>query len=231
MKSKNSFLGLSLCGLLFVILGIILFCIQKGDAVLILVACLDLLLGVSLLASSAIPKKDDKQNETQQDPSPAVSAGSEFQPDASVEAAPAEDYFADDLSDDLDDDLDLMSDPSQLAAREGELRAAAKRAAEEATRAKKAATYAVQEAKQAEKDLQDAEDELANLDPASQRAAMRRIDMLAQVAAEKSEIAVSEARKAKLAIRNAREAAELHSMAMDAAAAALGGDDEFAEFD
>jgi len=60
---------------------------------------------------------------------------------------------------------------------------------------------------------------------------MRQIDMLAQRAAEKSEIAVNQAKRAKLAIRNAREAAELHSMAMDAAASALSAEDEFAEFD
>lgn len=223
MKKNNSSIGLSLCGLLFIIFGIVLFCIQKGDAVLILVGALDLLLGVSLLAGSAITRKEEKKVAEQWDQIPVSEAPA---PAPAEEQPSREDYF----EDDMDNEPEMPTNPAELAAREGELRAAARRAADEATRAKKIATQAVQEAKQAEEELERAEQQLAELAPADQRAAMRRIDMLAQVAAEKSEIAVSEARKAKLAIRNAREAAELHSMAMDAAAAAMGGDDEFADF-
>lgn len=108
-----------------------------------------------------------------------------------------------------------------LTAREIELRATAKRAAEEATRLKKSATAAALAAKHAEEELSRAEKRLPTLNPAEQRGAMRDIDRLSQIAMEKSEAAVSEARKAKIAIRNAKSAAEEHNRAMDAAAAAM----------
>ena len=223
MKNKTLSIGAIACGLVFIILGTALFIIQNGDAIVMIIAGLDLLFGITLVVGSLIRKNDADDSSADEQENYFDDYPSYDQPSAS---------YSDDYQDDGEDDnySAAQIDPAELAAREGELRIAAKRAAEEATRAKKTATAAVHEAKRAEEELQAAEEELAYLDPASQRAAMRRIDMLAQTAAEKSEIAVNEARKAKLAIRSAREAAELHSKAMDAAAAALSGVDEFSDF-
>lgn len=232
-KSGNMFV-FGIIGLIFIVFGIILFSSAQGTTITTIVAVVDCLFGIALIMGALTTGKNDEaeEDEAEQD--------SFAQPEAQEaparnrlyvsQTAPRKDYFSD-FGDDLDLEDDTPSDPMDLAAREGELRIAAKRAADEATRAKKTATAAVQEAKQAEERLRRAEEALARLEPAEQRAAMRKIDMLAQDAAEKSEIAVNEAKRAKLAIRNAREAAELHSAAMDAAAAALSVDDEFAEFD
>jgi|GEM_PF-1990098 len=233
MAKKKISIGTLIFGLLFIALGVFLMLKQKDSPPVILISGLDILFGVTLICGSLLGKYSGgkkAENDYFADTAPAAQPVGEPELTEAVsdtaESSDEDDYFEDDILPEAPQDLD----PAQLAAREGELRIAAQRAAEEANRAKKAATLAVQEAKQAEDELTRAEDELAQLDPAEQRAAMRRIDMLAQTAAEKSEIAVNEAKRAKLAIRSAREAAELHSMAMDAAAAALSGEDEFADF-
>jgi len=236
MEKKKISVFTLVFGLAFIALGVFLLLSQTGSPIIMLVSGLDILFGIALIGGSALgkfTKKNDQYDE------PQYYDNESYQPDTEpyndnerpaynpfAEEIPDQNYF----SENTEAQEDLLTDPAQLAARETELRIAAKRAADEAARAKKVATQAVQEAKQAEAELTRAEAELADMDPAEQRTAMRHIDALAQVAAEKSEIAVEEAQRAKLAIRNAREAAELHSAAMDAAASALSGEDEFAEF-
>lgn len=236
MANKNRTGGtfvFGLIGLVFIVLGIFLFSSPLGNVVTTVIAVIDVLFGAALLIGAfAAPGKNAAEEEDYFEQQEDMSYVSE-QPrrsDVPSEPHPAPSSGNPYFDDDLNPAEDIPSEPVDLAARENELRIAAKRAAENATRAKKVATTAVQEAKQAEEKLRRAEESLARLEPAEQRAAMRKIDMLAQVAAEKSEIAVNEAKRAKLAIRNAREAAELHSAAMDAAASAISVEDEFAEF-
>ncbi len=236
MEKKKTSVFTLIFGFAFIALGAFLLLSQTGSPIIMLISGLDILFGIALIGGSALGKFTKKNNQNNE---PQLYENESYQSEPESyndNERPVCNTLAQDDSDQdyFDEDLDIQddpfADPAQLAAREAELRIAAKRAADEAVRAKKVATLAVQEAKQAEAELTRAEAELANMDPSEQRAAMRRIDSLAQVAAEKSEIAVEEAKRAKLAIRNAREAAELHSAAMDAAASALSGDDEFAEF-
>lgn len=234
MEKKKSSLFTILFGLAFIVLGVFLLLNQKESPVIMLVSGLDILFGIALIGGSALgkfTKNSAPASEMFEEDTPCSEPDTApFAEEAATVQDPVQDSVSEEAPKDEPAAMDIPSDPAQLAAREAELRIAAKRATDEAARAKKTATLAVQEAKQAEDELSRAEAELAGMDAAEQRAAMRRIDALAQTAAEKSEIAINEAQRAKLAIRNAREAAELHSMAMDAAASAISGDDEFADF-
>jgi len=226
MTKKSTSISLLVFGLLFIALGVFLFLAQSGTTVVLVVTALDALFGIALIvggirglktaAVQNMPFDEIEENERLED-QPEYEA-----PDENVRQENVADYFSEEEPEEMDQ--------FDLAAREGELRQAARQAAEEAARAKKIATDAINDAKQAEAELRHAEEALASLPPMEQRNAMRQIDALAQVAADKSEIAVRESQKAKLAIKEAREAAELHSRAMDAAADAMAGDDEFADF-
>ena len=227
MAKKSTSVSLIVFGILFVALGVFLFSAQSGSAVVLIVAALDAIFGVALAAGGikGLKRASDSEffGESQYDSYEEDYQDEQRDYGFSVSNDEPVEYE----SEEYDEPVDRKAD---LAAREGELRAAAKQAAEEAARAKKVATDAIAEAKRAEEELSRAESELAQLSAVEQRVAMRQIDALAQVAAEKSEIAVRETHKAKLAIKDAREAAELHSRAMDAAAEAMAASDEFDEF-
>ena len=236
MTKKSTSVSLLIFGILFISLGAFLFSSQSGAAEVAVVAALDVLFGIALiigavrsLKSHSVESALERVAYEAEDDSELLTEQPEYQSVQSESPAQSvEEYFGrEKLSENL---VDATVERADLAARESELRAEAKRAAEEAAKAKKIATDAINDAKQAEAELSRAEAELAGLSAIEQHAAMHQIDALAQIAAEKSEIAVRESHKAKLAIKEAREAAELHSRAMDAAADAMAGEDEFAEF-
>lgn len=222
---KGSSVSFIVFGLMFVALGIFLFSIESDAGVVKLISAMDAIFGIILVVSGIRAIK----------PSQTAQSDAWAESEAQPEIVSSEESYAQSDSDKPEENCNTCNaapqyDPAQLAAREGELREAAKRAADDAAVAKQAATAAINDAKAAEAELSRAEAELAQLPPVQQRTAMRQIDYLAQVAAQKAEIAVRESRRAKQAIGAARDAAELHSRAMDAAANAMSGDDEFAEF-
>jgi len=234
MSKKSTAISLIIFGLLFGALGAFLFLAQSGAPVVIIIAILDIVFGVLLIfgglkAKDAADEIEDEDNWQYNEPAPQ-------QPQMYEEPARERRFSSRSAAhvadpDPFEDDLSMdISDPSELASREGELRAASQRAAEEATKAKKIATKAIKDAKKAEDELDRAEEQLMQMSPAEQRSAMRHIDNLAQIAAEKSEIATKASQRARVAIQKAKDAAELHSRAMDAAADAMSGDDEFADF-
>lgn len=229
-NKKGSSVSLIIFGLLFVALGIFLFVIQSGVSLVMLIAGIDAVFGVALIFAGIVSGGSRNNNADDNDAWSDAAQEEPVRSEPVEETAPARFVRRAPERERVEEASSAPTDASGLAVREGELRVAAKRAAEDAAQAKAVATAAVKEAKQAEAELRQAENELAQLPPSEQRSAMRRIDILAQRAAEKAEVAVEESKRAKQAISKAREAAELHSLAMDAAADAMSGEDEFAEF-
>lgn len=233
-NSKGESISNLIFGLVFLAIGILLLLMKSDLAIVNIIAAADMLLGLALLGSGVIgmlKKGNDAEPMSAPERAPRRKEENEWDKPAKKEHAA--------------DDWDIMPAPvpvprkeeepeeepvefstvpetvESLSAREAELRKVVRRRRADARQAAEAAEQAAAAAAAAEKRLVNAENSIRQLQGEDKRAALARVDRLADEAMDLSQKAAIAARKAKNAEISYKKALEEHRIAMDAAAEAM----------
>ena len=232
--NKNSLISGVIFGLIFLALGGILFAIKGESTLILIIAIADLFFGLALVACGIISfgkKKpaagsgpdyyDEPEPKPERDnaplqysaPEPSVpERTAEPEPEQPESAAPEVPAFA------------SMS-PDRIREEEMRLREESHRSSARAHQLIDEAKAAIEQANYDEEALAAAQEESRALTGAAHQNALKNIDRLARQAAESSNNAAAAKQKARAARDEARHIAELHSMAVEAAAGSM--DDDF----
>lgn len=231
-NSKGESISNLIFGLVFVAIGVLLIMMQNNLVIVNVIAVADMVLGLALLISgiAGLLKKGNDYGDSNfaAEPVPARSEESDWDKPAKKEEKPADDWGfmpapapAPVQEEPAEEFSTVPETVESLTAREAELRKVVRRRRTDARQAAEQAEQAAAAAAAAEKRLVDAENGMKMLQGEEKRAALARIDRLADEAMDLSQQAAVAARKAKNAEISYKKALDEHRIAMDAAAEAM----------
>lgn len=228
-NSKGESISNLIFGLVFVAIGILLFMMQNNLVIVNVIAIADIILGLALLISGiAGMLKKGKDYGDSELPAEAPARGESDWDMPAEKEKPADDWgfmpaaAPQQFEEPETEEFSTVPETVEsLTAREAELRKVVRRRRTEARQAAEQAEQAAAAAAAAEKRLVDAENGMKMLQGEEKRAALARIDRLADEAMDLSQQAAVAARRAKNAEISYKKAYDEHRIAMDAAAEAM----------